>query len=120
MNIWYAAAAIVAAMTCAVHVVVGGRELVGPLLASRDMHRVTVLTHYYCWHLVSVALAAIALGLALAAWDPQWRLLGIASTVLAAAFGLLNIGYALAFRLSPRLLPQWLLFAAIALPGALG
>jgi hypothetical protein len=119
MNVWYAFAALAAASTCAIHLLLGGRDLVRPLLASGDMHRVVVLTHYYCWHLVSIALAAISLGLALAAWDPGWRVLGVAATVLAAAFGLLNIVYALAFRLPPRLLPQWILFAVIVLPALL-
>lgn len=119
MNSAYAVAAVAAALTCGIHLIVGGRELVRPLLASRELPRIVVLSHYYCWHLVSIALALIATGLALAAWDPAWRSLGVAATLAAALFGALNLAYALCFRLTPRYLPQWLLFAAIVVPALL-
>lgn len=116
MNIAYLLAAIAAAITCVTHIVLGGRELVPPLLGCRALPRVVVVTHYYCWHLVSIALAMIAAGLAMAAWTPEWRPFGVAATVIAASFGGLNLVYALRFHLPPRYLPQWLLFAAIVVP----
>jgi hypothetical protein len=119
MNRWYALAALAASTTFLVHVALGGRALARPLLASTELHRVVKLTHYYCWHLVSIALALIALGLWLAAADPSLRPFGVAATLTAALFGLLNVAYALAFRLGPRRLPQWILFLAITLPGLL-
>lgn len=119
MNTWYLIAAVMALLTCLTHVVLGGRELVRPLLADTTLPRVVRLTHYYCWHLVTIALALMTAGLALAAWSTAYRQLGIAATLMALLFGLLNLAYALKFRLPVRLLPQWLLFAAVSTPGIL-
>ncbi len=117
MNSWYLIAALMALLTCLIHVVLGGRELVRPLLADNTLPRVVRLTHYYCWHLVTIALALMSIGLGLAAWSSEFSQLGTAATLMALLFGLLNLGYGLRYRLPVRVLPQWLLFAAISIPG---
>lgn len=119
MNSWLLAAAIAALLTFLVHVFVGGRLIAAPLLAAPGLARIPRLTTYYCWHMVSILLLAMALALGWTAWQANPPLV-LLLVVLAAAFALLSLGLGAAFRVSPWQLPQWIFFVLIALLGAVG
>ncbi|MDJ1158131.1 hypothetical protein QNA08_07790 [Chelatococcus sp. SYSU_G07232] len=116
---WLAAAALLSAATALIHTFLGGREIAVPLLAARDLAPVPKLTAYYCWHMVTLLLFAMAVGFALAA---AGRGEGLATglTILAALFALLSLGLVVGYRVNPWHMPQWALFLPIALCGALG
>lgn len=116
-GIWVACG--LSALTCLVHVFAGGPESARPLLES-DLGLVAKYTNYYCWHIVSITLAAMAGCYLLAALYPQaWELAALA-TVLAAAFAVWSIALNLTVR--PRFieLPQWILFLPITIAGLVG
>jgi hypothetical protein len=120
MNLWLALAAALAAFTTLVHAALGGRHVAAPLLASDGLHAVPKFTMYYCWHLVTIVLAALALAFALTATGQGSRDLAVFATVGAGLFGLWNLAMVGLFRLRISGFPQWALFAPIALCGAIG
>ena len=121
MSVFWLAAAVVSAATCGVHTFVGGRVIAGPLLAAGDLRTVPKVTAYYCWHMVTIVLAAMAMGFGWAATNPRGATLACFLAGLAAAFALLNLGLAVAWRLHPlRGLPQWIFFVLIAGLGVAG
>lgn len=120
MNAWLALAAGLAATTTLIHATLGGREVARPLLATERLHSVPKFTMYYCWHLVTIVLAALALAFGLVATGLGSRdlaLFATAGTTLFCLWGLAMIGL---FRLRIAHFPQWALFAAIAISGAIG
>lgn len=119
MNSWWVVAAVMSFATFLIHALVGGREIARPLLAARDLARIPRLTAYYCWHMVTIVLLAMAAALAWAAWYPNMPLVVLIFT-LALAFMLLSLAFVAAFRVRPWYLPQWSLFAAISVAIALG
>ena len=120
MNTLLMIAAVAALAVTALHVFVGGRGIARPLLKSRDIHNVVRLTAYYCWHMVSIILAALALAFAWAALDPAaWRVAAFA-TGLCICFALLSFVLVTVTGQKHRHMPQWMLFTgltALALPG---
>jgi hypothetical protein len=120
MNLWLALAAALAAATTLIHIVLGGREIARPLLAAERLRAVPKFTMYYCWHLVTIVLAAQALAFGLVAAGLGSRDLAAFATVGAALFCLWSLGMIGLFRLRIAHFPQWALFAAIAASGALG
>ncbi len=62
---FWGAAGLSGAWTC-VHIFIGGPEIAAPLLAS-DMRKTPKYTQYFCWHIVSATIGALALFFALAA-----------------------------------------------------
>jgi hypothetical protein len=120
MTIGFVLAALAAAITCAIHVVSGGRFIARPLLDARDIRRVPKLTNYYCWHMVSITIAVMAAGFGWAAVEAAAWPLALALTVLAAAFTVLSLGLVLGTGTRPHLMPQWALFAVVAAFGAWG
>ncbi|MEM1033591.1 MAG: hypothetical protein AAF928_20685 [Myxococcota bacterium] len=120
MNGFLLAAAVLSAATFLVHVVLGGRQCVPPLLGS-DVAWVARMTHYYCWHLVSMTLFGMAAGYGYAAWVPEGRDVAWLVTSLAVGFTAWSVVLGLWKRPRPwHALPQWVLFLAIAataLPG---
>lgn len=119
MNSWLLAAAVAALLTFVVHTFVGGRLIAAPLLAAQGLARIPRLTTYYCWHMVSILLLAMALALAWTAFraNPPLALLLV---LLATAFAVLSLGLVAAFRVSPWQLPQWAFFVLIAVLGGVG
>lgn len=120
MNAWLALAAVLAAATTLIHAILGGREIATPLLAAERLHAVPKFTLYYCWHLVTIVLAALALAFGLVAIGLGSRDLALFATAGAALFCLWGLGMVGLFRLRIAHFPQWALFAAIAISGAIG
>lgn len=120
MNFWLLAAAGLASATCGLHVIAGGREAARPLLASLDLDRVAKYTNYYCWHLVTITIAALAIAFATAAFPATSQSLAVFATGASFAFALLNLVMIARFRLPLREFGQWVLFLAIALLGLTG
>lgn len=119
MNAYFVGAAITSALVCGLHLFLGGPQIAGPLLRS-EMRSVPKYTNYYCWHLVTIVLAAMPIGFAIAATHAPSRELAVLMTGLAAAFSAWSLGLVLWKKQSLLLMPQWALFAPVALLGALG
>ncbi|MBR3193500.1 hypothetical protein [Bosea sp. (in: a-proteobacteria)] len=120
MNLWLALAAVLAAITTLIHVILGGRYVTTPLLATERLHAVPKFTMYYCWHLVTIVLAALALAFGLVATGRGSRDLALFATAGAALFCLWSLGMIGLFRLRIAHFPQWLLFATITVSGMIG
>lgn len=120
MNVWFAAAAGLSAAICGVHFVSGGREAARPLLAAPELDRAVKFTHYYCWHLTTIAIAALSAAFAYSSQVETASDLAYFATGLAAFFALWGLGMIVAFRLSPIQFPQWAMFVLVALLGLAG
>jgi len=118
-NPWLAAAALAALATCVTHIFLGGRIAAGPLLRS-EMNSLAKHTNYYCWHLVSAALALMAGALAWGALAPEARPAAIVGAALAAAFMAVNIAQNIAQQLSFKSHPQGAFFMVISALAATG
>jgi len=120
VNTYFVAAAVLSTFTCLIHATLGGRETVGPLLAARELGKVAKYTAYYCWHLVTITLAGIALSFWLAAGDPAVEALAIFATFAVAAFALWSLAMISLFKLRLWHFPQWALFLPAAGLGLAG
>ena len=119
LNWPFALAAAASLFTAAVHVFLGGPGVAKPLLEA-EMPSVAKFTNYYCWHIVSITLIAMAVGFAVAATQDGAALTGLSWTLIAAAFAIWSLALAVWKRMSLFALPQWLLFAPIAALGVWG
>lgn len=78
------------------------------------------LLNYYCWHLVTITIAAMTFTFTYAALTPGEAMLAIMLTVISGVFALWSILLIAWKRQKAIEMPQWILFAAItglALPG---
>ncbi len=119
-NAWLLAAGVAAGITTLIHVFAGGPTIARPLLAAADIDEVAKLTNYYCWHLVSIILAAMSFAFIYGALTPGEIALAVMWTAIAAAFALWSVALVIWKRQRPLDLPQWTLFATIAGLGAAG
>lgn len=119
MNAGFAVAAGLTAVTWAIHTFVGGPEVATPLLAS-ELNPVPRYTAYYCWHIVTLVLAAMALAFAYAAVVPNEVGIAVMSTALSVAFAAWSVGLVLSARRRFYELPQWTFFVLIAGAGGVG
>lgn len=113
--VWLAAG--LAALTFLVHTFVGGRVVARPLLADGHLPRASKWLSYYCWHIATVLLAAMAATLALLASGafpfargPALLFFGALSALLS----VLSVGVAVRGGINPLRFPSTTLFAAIA------
>jgi len=103
----------------AVHLILGGRDIVRPLLTTSELNTVVRDTHYLCWHLTSVSIACMAgffLWSALSGTDA----LAVAGVTLASGFAILGIALVLLRTGSHADLPQGWLFVPVAALGVAG
>ena len=108
-----ATAALVGAVTFYVHTFVGGRRVAAPLLADQNLPKESKWLNYYCWHIVTILIAMMAIGLALVAMgrassDLAW-FIGISSLLLS----VLSAAVATKGDIAPYRFPSTTLFAAI-------
>lgn len=120
MNGWFAAAAGLSAFTCGLHVIVGGRIAARPLLAATDLGRIVKFTTYYCWHLVTIAIGALAVAFACSARAGAATDLAVFATVIAFLFAMWSLGMIAKFRLSLVQFCQWILFFPVGVLGLIG
>ena len=111
-------AALALAVAC-IHLFLGGREIARPLLASRDMAEPVRLTHYHCWHLVTITLFALAAAFGWAAWDAAAWELALFATAISALFCIWGLALVVSRRQRHMHMPQWILFAVLTVVGAL-
>ncbi|TDR41212.1 hypothetical protein DFR29_111124 [Tahibacter aquaticus] len=119
MNAWLVAASLAAFATFLVHTFVGGRQIAAPLLQARSLARIPRLTVYYCWHMVTLLLLAMAAALGWAAYQANVALV-LLVLALSAGFAGLSLALVVRFRVSAWLMPQWSFFVVIALLSAAG
>ena len=100
------------------HVAAGGREVVRPLLGSRELQPDVVHVLYLCWHVVTIVLAMFVACYALAATDSAYTLLARLATVMAGVMALLSLAVVISKRQSHREMPQWIAFLVLAAAGA--
>lgn len=119
-NIWLLGAGAAAGITTLIHIFAGGPAVARPLLRAADIDDVAKLTNYYCWHLVTITLAAMTVAFVYAGLAPDEMALATMWTIIAAAFALWSVALVIWKRQRALDLPQWTLFAVIAGLGALG
>jgi len=117
MNVFLLPAA-VAALIAAIHFVAGGREVARPLLRQDTLPPVVTLTHYYCWHLVTITLLGLACAFGYASLAPDGRVLAVFATVAAGLFAVWGLALVIWQAQRHCDMPQWILFAVLAVSGA--
>ena len=120
MNVLLMIAGFLSGLTFLIHTFLGGRDIAGPLLSATDLKPVPKYVSYYCWHIATIVLAAMAVMYALAALFPQSWELGWMATGLALAFCLLGLALPPLKKQSYKAMPQGWLFLPIALLGIAG
>ncbi|WP_265501771.1 hypothetical protein [Paracoccus beibuensis] len=115
---WIAAAGLLVLIL--IHLTVGEKEVVRPLLASREFKDDTKYVLFLCWHLVTLVMAGAAAGYVAAAMSNEWRDFALAGTILIALLALWSFTVVIWKRQRHRDMPQWIAFAAVALLGLAG
>lgn len=119
LNLWLIAAALLCTATVGIHIFIGGPEVVPSLLKAESMTVVARATACYCWHIVTITLAAMGVAFAMSALTgtPDAALI---ATGLAVCFTGLNITLIITRKLPWLEMRQWALFAPIAALGVIG
>jgi hypothetical protein len=120
MNFWFLSAAVLSTGICALHVTLGGREAARPLLSTTELDRVAKYTNYYCWHLVTIAIALMAAAFAFASRPGANTDAAIFASAAAIIFALWSVIMIVQHKLSPLQFPQWALFLPVGFLGAVG
>jgi len=88
--ILYAAAALAGFATCALHAFAGGAIMARPFYGQAAEKGVSTHAFRYCWHFVTLALFATAIGFAFLAAQPQYAFFGIYLTANVLGFSALS------------------------------
>ena len=124
MNLLFILSGLMATVSAAVHLFVGGRQVARPLLDS-GLEEGIKLTMYACWHLVSASLMLSALTLLSAGFgifEAAEGGLVLFISVLWLLFGVVFLAISLGMS-RPRGLfrfPQWVLLIPVGVLGILG
>ncbi|SNY92675.1 hypothetical protein SAMN04515647_2944 [Cohaesibacter sp. ES.047] len=110
------AAAIMSGTTTCLHLILGGKGIVRPMLASQLPTHV-IHTLYFCWHLVSLVLLGMTIAFIVPFFHGSADVLVASASLLAWLIAAWNIAYVVKKGLAFGVLPQWILFVGIALPG---
>jgi len=120
MNYLLLAAAGLMAAVCLIHTFAGGRTIAVPLLKAQDLKPVPKYVTYYCWHIVTIVLAVIAVMFAVAGLRTESLDLGWAATALTAAFCLLGLAVPPLKKQKYTHMPQGWLFLPVVVLGLMG
>lgn len=120
MNEWFLAAGIVSVITACIHTFLGGIHVVRPLLAIEGLTRASRWLNYYCWHITTILLVAMAIVFLRAAFAAEMRETAALMTILAASNSVLCFAVALKGSVPPYRFPALTLFAVTAALGTMG
>ncbi len=120
MNIWFLVAGLFSLFACGLHIFAGGKIAARPLLDARDMSRTAKYTNYYCWHIVTIVLAAMGGMYVWAAYYADGLDLAIVATIFAVLYMFWSFGIVVLSKGKLFEFPQWALFAPIAALGVAG
>ena len=93
-----------------IHLILGGRDIAKPLLEADHPSPVVIFTHYYCWHIVSMTLFALAAAFGFAAFAADALILARFATLLTIGFCIWGFALVLWKKQSHAQMPQWILF----------
>jgi hypothetical protein len=113
--LWSAAAT--AFFTWMMHTFVGGVSVARPLLADQGLPKAAKWLAYYCWHLVTLLIGALAAALAAAALGQLPGLWTVCISLFCFACSALSIAIAIKGGIAPW---RFLSTSLFALTGALG
>ena len=120
MNMFLMAAAGLSVFLCLIHTFLGGRSVAVPLLEATDLHPVPKYLSYYCWHIATIVMAAIAIMFTVAGLNRESMDLAWAATAMTAAFCALGLAVPPMKGQKYKDMPQGWLFLPIVLLGVLG
>ncbi|ACT60159.1 hypothetical protein [Hirschia baltica] len=120
MNSWILAASIAAFGVLILHVFVGGKLVAKPLLKGDAAEAQVRYTQYFCWHVVTIWLAVLAVGLGYAAChmnSDDIAILLSGGAILSALWGLILPP---AVKQKYSQMPQGVMYVLIGAPGLYG
>ncbi|MAC90763.1 hypothetical protein [Maricaulis sp.] len=117
MNILAALASLSALITFLIHTFAGGPVVARPLLADTHLPPASKWLNYYCWHITTVLLAAMALAFAATALDARFAAFPYLLGPLALCLSGLSAAIAIKAGMPPLRLPSTSLFALTGLLG---
>ena len=91
MNLLLLIAGVLCGIVCLIHAIAGIKTVAKPLLKATDLEDVAKYTRYYCWHIVTIVLAAMTLAFVRSAHHPASQDLAWLATALAVAFSVWGI-----------------------------
>jgi hypothetical protein len=115
---WAAAAA--SLVTLAVHTFVGGAFVARPLLSDQSLPKAAKWLAYYCWHIVTFLLLAMAAAFGAAATESLAGPAAFGLAAFCAACSFLCVAVALKAGIAPWRFPATTLFAIISAFGFAG
>ena len=104
-------------ITFGVHTFVGGIVVARPLLADTNLPRASKWLNYYCWHITTVTILALAGAFAFSAIRGDRPEAAAFGAVFAALLSVLSATVALKGNIHPLRFPSTSLFAGIAVLG---
>jgi hypothetical protein len=110
-------AAVMSAVAFCVHTFIGGPRVAGPLLSSSHLPLASKWLNYYCWHIATVLLFAMAAGFSYSAVHPRRPELPAFLVALSGALCILSVMVALKGKIHPLRFPSTSLFAVVAILG---
>ncbi len=116
MKILLWAAAAMAGVTFFVHTFIGGKFVARPLLADGALPKASKWLNYYCWHITTLVIVALAIAFCWLAVAPNSPAIA-ALSLLTAAFSALSAGVATKGGVHPLRFPSTSLFAAVSILG---
>jgi hypothetical protein len=115
---WAAAAA--SLVTLAVHTFVGGAFVARPLLSDQSLPKAAKWLAYYCWHIVTLLLLAMAAAFGAAATESLAGQAAFGLAAFCAACSFLCVAVALKAGIAPWRFPATTLFAVVSAFGLAG
>ena len=119
-SFFFWAAGATAFMTFCVHTFIGGIHVARPLLADQGLPRAAKWLAYYCWHLVTLMLAALTLVFAAMAARFVAFDIALPLSIFCLCCSALSIAVAMRGRIAPLRFPSTSLFAVLGLLGLAG
>lgn len=113
MNFWLLSASVLTAAIWAIHTFLGGRSVAHPLILATDLEPVPKWTQYYCWHMVTITLAVMSIGLGYAALVSDASEVALLIGLLAVAFSVFGLLLPPRVKVSYVEMPQGFLFLPV-------